>query len=205
MVIQFPIICKTCRNIFHVKRWRLKKNPKYCSYDCYHKDYRGKQVSPKTQFKKGYIPWNKGKPSPKRTLEKMSRSRLKLYKMHPGLCKKISECTKKTMKNVPYEMLAYWLGKKRPESAILRGKNSPHWKGGISEDGYGVGWTKNLRDKVGERDNCICQECGIAEHELTGWMSKHDIHHIDRDKNNNKTENLITLCRRCHIKLHRND
>lgn len=30
-----------------------------------------------------------------------------------------------------------------------------------------------------------------------------EIHHKDRDRNNNNEENLITLCRNCHRKLHK--
>lgn len=54
--------------------------------------------------------------------------------------------------------------------------------------------------KVLERDNYTCQLCENT-HQLV-------IHHKDNsgqcDNPNNEMENLITLCRRCHINLHRN-
>ena len=37
------------------------KKQKFCSHSCYWKNRKGKRVSPKTEFKKGHIPWTKGK------------------------------------------------------------------------------------------------------------------------------------------------
>jgi len=50
------------------------------------------------------------------------------------------------------------------------------------------------RIKILERDNYECQFC----------FDKNDIqiHHIDRNRKNNKPTNLIVLCRECHRKLH---
>lgn len=56
------------------------------------------------------------------------------------------------------------------------------------------------REFVLKRDNYECQICGKKD--------KLVIHHIDGTNNtskmnaNNKTENLITLCRSCHRKVH---
>lgn len=74
------------------------------------------------------------------------------------------------------------------------GKNNPAWKDGASIKPYGYGWTDNLRRKVKERDNYICQRCGFKD-DLC-------VHHIDMDKFHNTVDNLITLCRSCHAKLH---
>jgi len=58
------------------------------------------------------------------------------------------------------------------------------------------------RIKALERDNYSCQICGSTEKIL--------VHHIDRTgrgslNHNNNLDNLITLCRRCHIKEHKKD
>jgi len=58
---------------------------------------------------------------------------------------------------------------------------------------------KNWRKKVFERDNYICQECGISDKERILH-----IHHIDYNKNNNELINLITLCNVCHAKTNWN-
>ena len=57
------------------------------------------------------------------------------------------------------------------------------------------------------RDNFSCQNCGYAGPESTDDRSKDVIvHHIDfsgsSKKPNNRVENLQTLCRACHIRLH---
>ena len=41
--------------------------------------------------------------------------------------------------------------------------------------------------------------------ELCGKTGKLDIHHIDENPNNNSLDNLMCLCRSCHMKIHRNE
>ena len=55
---------------------------------------------------------------------------------------------------------------------------------------YGKNW-KELRDLVLKRDKNVCRKCGKPAKE---------IHHIIplRKGGENKIENLITLCKRCH-------
>jgi hypothetical protein len=56
-----------------------------------------------------------------------------------------------------------------------------------------------IKKNVLERDNWICQECGISqEQSIIIFGRKLDIHHFDRNNNNNKEENMITLCCKCH-------
>jgi len=63
---------------------------------------------------------------------------------------------------------------------------------------YGPDW-KQIKDKVRERDNYTCQNCGIAEDGRA-----HDVHHripfrtFARRKDANRADNLITLCPKCH-------
>lgn len=51
------------------------------------------------------------------------------------------------------------------------------------------------RKEVLERDGYECQLCGNAD--------KIIVHHIDKNKKNNSQKNLVTLCRRCHLDIHR--
>ena len=80
-----------------------------------------------------------------------------------------------------------------------------NWKGGKSFEKYTQYWTDDLKDSIRKRDNYICQECGIHQDELDmGQLTKLDVHHIDYDKKNCNPNNLITLCRSCHIKTNYN-
>jgi len=82
---------------------------------------------------------------------------------------------------------------------IYKGENAPGWKGGISFEIYPKEWNNKLKQLIRERDNYICQECGISDKERILH-----IHHIDYNKNNNELINLITLCNVCHAKTNWN-
>lgn len=74
------------------------------------------------------------------------------------------------------------------------GENHPNWRGGLSYEPYGKGW-KQRKIEIRDRDNHQCQLCGKKE--TTGAF---DVHHIDYDKTNLDPNNLITLCKSCHMK-----
>ena len=79
-----------------------------------------------------------------------------------------------------------------------RGLNSPFYiTDKIGSGGYGILFTKQLKEKIRVRDNFICQLCGVPELELNKRL---DIHHIDHNKENCNEDNLICLCRSCHAK-----
>lgn len=56
-----------------------------------------------------------------------------------------------------------------------------------------TGKYKFIHEFILDRDEHKCQKCGAAKKVL--------VHHIDGD--NNRDRNLITLCQRCHLELHR--
>lgn len=59
---------------------------------------------------------------------------------------------------------------------------------------YGYGWIPNLKKSIIKRDNHHCTRCGNTKNLL--------VHHIDFSIDNHSSDNLITLCRSCHIALH---
>ncbi len=125
-------------------------------------------------FKKGQIPWCKGKKFSDEHKRKISEGRLERkkrlgYLVSPEAREKISE--------------------------TLRGENAPNWQGGKSFEPYSIKFNGALKRKIRKRDNYTCQECGWTQEQIG---QKLDIHHIDYDKKNNKPENLISLCRSCH-------
>lgn len=75
------------------------------------------------------------------------------------------------------------------------GENCHLWKGGISKEPYSFNWNGTLKKRIRERDNYTCRICGKRPEgeELS-------IHHIDYNKRNLDENNLISLCRSCHIK-----
>lgn len=77
-----------------------------------------------------------------------------------------------------------------------RGEHSRLWQGGKSYEPYPIKWTRLLKMSIRERDNFTCQICGKKP-------SLH-VHHIDYNKLNCDTKNLITLCIRCHVKTNQN-
>jgi len=62
----------------------------------------------------------------------------------------------------------------------LQRKNGTYWR---------------LYNAVLDRDEHKCQKCGDD--------GKLIVHHIDGNDNNNVLNNLITLCNKCHLSLHR--
>ena len=79
------------------------------------------------------------------------------------------------------------------------GDKNPAWNGGSSYLPYSLDWTKTLRISIRERDKYTCQLCGEKQGDRA-----HDVHHIDYNKQNCSSENLITLCQKCHKKTNSN-
>lgn len=87
------------------------------------------------------------------------------------------------------------------DNRIPSGENHPHWLGGISFEPYGLEFNKQLKEFIRKRDNYRCQECGFTQEQL---KKKLDVHHIDFCKTNNNPNNLISLCKSCHIQTNFN-
>lgn len=81
----------------------------------------------------------------------------------------------------------------------VKGNKNGRWLNGKSYEKYTLDWTNSLRISIRERDKYICQIC----HEKQGDIA-FDVHHIDYDKKNNDIMNLISLCKRCHMKTNTN-
>ena len=79
-------------------------------------------------------------------------------------------------------------------------ERSAQWQGGQSP--YSKEFNRSLRLKVRTRDKFLCQFCAISEKD---YHQKLDVHHIDYDKQNCSLSNLLSLCRRCHLKTNHGD
>lgn len=161
-----------------------------------------------TRFKKGHLPWNRGK---------KGYGRFNLGKKSSlGTRKKMSELKKKNPTR-------FWLGKKMPpfseehlkrmrESARkLRGNGSPHWKGGyenrlmlnrkrrVMKAGNGGSHTLGDWENLKIQYNLICPCCHKSEPDIT--LSEDHIIPLSRGGSDN-IENIQPLCRSCNSKKH---
>lgn len=84
-------------------------------------------------------------------------------------------------------------GEKNPRYGLY-GSANPCWKGGNTRNGYAYNWLR-ITERIRKRDNYKCQNCNSH--------SYLEVHHLDLNRKNNKSSNLITLCRYCHKKLHK--
>lgn len=54
-----------------------------------------------------------------------------------------------------------------------------------------------------------CEKCGVKNTFMVGdYRVKRKIltvHHIDHNPANNDPKNLMTLCRKCHVEIHKNE
>ncbi len=152
-----------------------------------------------------------GKPRTEATKKKMSdtaKERLKNPENHPmygkkgkaspnygkrgeGVTmygKKHTEETKKRMsESHKRENLSEETRRKISEAQM--GEKNPNWIDGRSYIPYPFDFNEELRELIKERDGYMCQfpDCG-TDIDLA-------VHHMDYDKMNNDTKNLITLCR----------
>lgn len=89
--------------------------------------------------------------------------------------------------------------KMQQNHADFTGEKNGRWLGGISFEPYGIDFNQNLKGAIRQRDNFTCQLCSIRQN---GRLF--NVHHIDYSKVNNKPDNLITLCDKCHSKVNSN-
>lgn len=98
----------------------------------------------------------------------------------------------------------------KKEFSILRGTRgtgSPHpsnageknkwWRGGLSYEGYPNTFSKPLKKRIKIRDNFTCQCCFSVYDSMNL-----DVHHMDLNRKNNTSENLVTVCKSCHKGIH---
>lgn len=91
-----------------------------------------------------------------------------------------------------------WFERLKPFWARLsierQGRGNPAWKNEKVDPRYPEEWSVTLRKSIRERDGHMCQVC------LTEGLVC--VHHIDYNKFNCASENLISLCRKCHGRVH---
>ena len=85
--------------------------------------------------------------------------------------------------------------KKMSEAHLKIREKHWSWQGGKSYEPYSIDWTETLKRAIREKYNYICQLCNLYGN---------NAHHIDYNKQNCNTDNLINLCRNCNLKVNQN-
>jgi len=84
---------------------------------------------------------------------------------------------------------------RRKNSEAHKGKKNSNYIDGSSNEPYALEFDDELKYQIRERDNFICQYCGLKENGRA-----HCCHHINYDKKDSNENNLITLCTLCNPK-----
>ena len=156
---------------------------------------------------RGFGKWMTGKKRPQEVIDKIIKNhrrhqtletRAKISAIHKGKpsWKKGTKLSEETRKRMSLARIGKYGGDK-----------SPGWRGGKSFESYGLEFNNSLREQIRIRDNLRCQECFRHQDELrteTNRPYKLNVHHIDYDKKNNNQNNLISLCRNCHMQTNFN-
>jgi hypothetical protein len=166
--------CKKCREQFKVYPYQILKT-EFCSHKCWKNFCKDKLIV------------------------KYCEVCNKEFRVFPSL-DRLKYCSRKCKGEAMKGNSGYWEGKER---LSMKGDKNYSWKGGKSFEQYPQDWSDDLKDSIRKRDNYICQECGIHQDELVGIPTKLDVHHINYDKQNCSPDNLIALCRSCHIKTNK--
>jgi len=95
------------------------------------------------------------------------------------------------------------ISKPLPSKEAIRNQSLAHGGTGIpyENDEYGAEFDNALKEQVRFRDKYKCQVCGCPQIENGRQL---DVHHIDYNKRNNILNNLVSLCRKCHMKTNYN-
>lgn len=142
-------------------------------------------------------------------LKRIKRRKIPPYERTPEIMAKycIAQRLNRSRKISPLK------GRKRPAEVCAkmsakarRGEKSRFWRGGVHKSGYTYEFIlankrgQRLRDLLIERANGKCQLCGINVLDQKRFAHRH---HVNQDKLDNRIENLIIVCPRCHIKIHK--
>lgn len=140
---------------------------------------RGKNPNSRNGFKKGDTTWNKGKSMSDGMKKKMQGNK-------NAVGRTVSLETRKKIGDAQRGEKNHMYG--------ITGANHPSWKESKASREYPVDWTETLRRSIRERDKYTCQLCSKQQGDISM-----DVHHIDYNKQNCNPNNLVSLCRSCHI------
>ncbi len=149
---------------------------------------------------KGRIPWNKGltgeeyKKHFPNGMDGQFKKGNKLSQEHIETLRRVMKGGNSTSFKKGFKHTEEW---KKQNSLRMKGEKHHNFKNWKSKEPYGIEFSNKLKEFIRERNNHTCQECNYTQEQL-GY--KLHIHHIDYNKRNNNPNNLVPLCRSCHMK-----
>lgn len=174
---KITLICQQCNKEYEVAPYLSKR--KFCSKKCY-ANWRSNEESYKIYYCK--------EPNCNNQIHYAT------WKVGSGRCRKCS--VKKTN-------IGKYVRSKKTRSLIslaYGGTGIPYENSIYPEE-----FNNRLKNKIKKRDNYTCQKCGLTtKGQYIKYNSALEVHHIDYDKENNKEDNLITLCKQCNIRANKN-
>jgi len=139
---------------------------------------------------------HKGKPSTFKGRTHTEEAKKRNSEAHKGIPSK-----RKGISRTPEEKLKISIGTKK---YTPRGEANFMWKGGVTSENIKARQSfeyQEWRRKVYERDNYTCQHCGDNK---GGNLNPHHIKSFaEYPELRYDVENGITLCKNCHIAIHR--
>ncbi len=188
------LVCSICKKEFKCPLFQRER--KFCSNKCYWKTLKGR----KNYWLIGYK-WSK-----ERNL-KIS-NKLKGKKFSEEHRRKLSNIaknrkfSKQTREKLSKALKKRWKNEK--EKFIRFGKDNGNWKGGITPKNICARSSKKFiewRKNIFTRDNFTCQKCGDNK---GGNLQAHHIKLFSEAiQERFLTKNGITLCKKCHQKIHK--
>lgn len=171
-----PKNCSVCQT-------PILRSSNFCHKHKLFSDKHKKHISEATKGKPKL--WAKGKKRPEH-----SKFLKKWWKEHPKEREKAKQRGKRYIKNPE------WIKK-----VSSFGEKNPMWRGGITLSKY-KDFYQTKKDIILKRDNFQCQLCGIQNGDCIKKIGHRlGTHHIDYNKINSKSKNLITLCNSCNSKI----
>lgn len=150
--------------------------------------------------------WSKDPEKKKKVLAKISKNRTGKGLGNQNGFKKNEPSWNKDLPKEQQPRYGKPVSQKQVENMRKVGKQpTKPWNKGKNE--YRQIVSKELREYIRKRDKYTCQRCGIHEKELGQQL---DIHHIIPwrvfgDCSAHFDDNLICLCRRCHVKMEKKE
>lgn len=180
---------KTCRICGKKLMWGHRRQKTYCSKECQYIGYKGRKMSDKQ--KTAISKAQKGKKLSAEHIENLKRA-----------CK--GRLSPMEGKKHTGESRAKMSKQRRGKPQLHRqGENSNFWQGGITPQDAKLRSSmeySSWRMQVYERDDFTCQSCGDSQgrnleaHHILGFTKYPKMRFV--------VENGVTLCQKCHRKLH---